>query len=231
MTTRFPGHDGEIGSFEENKTSNLKTKYHDPNSYSSNSGYIQASNLKMNKFIKECELVKQVNPLKRFFFFRHRKKRLTEHLLGGAPNAALVMTVEPKLIIAALSTDFDAAMLLEFKTELVSEYQLEVGKPLISINTYGKRTNKIQIDIIDGPASTFNYSMCYPIIGEFLATDINSAKKAASELPRAEYERLLELAKARLSESKPFIRKGNPFDSLVAPYQILESPKEPLEFA
>ncbi len=66
-------------------------------------------------------------------------ERFEEHLQLACACAALVMTVEPKLLIAVYSDDLDAVALLEYPQALVARHGLTPGQRLLSINSYFAR--------------------------------------------------------------------------------------------
>lgn len=84
------------------------------------------------------------------------RERFEEYLAQGDSRAAMVVSLEP-LVVAALSDDLDAAVLLRFPPELASRYELAVGSRLLTVNTYtemkGVQSGKLffAVDVVPGP--------------------------------------------------------------------------------
>lgn len=149
---------------------------------------------------------------------RGRKYLLThvqEHLMLGAANPALVVSLKP-LRIAAYTSDLDCVALLHFAPGFARDYQLAVGQRLLSINTYAARDKGIAADLREGPGATGRWGNFAPYIAEFLSDDTAAIEGCKLRLA-AGYARAAELAPLWIAERGSLARDGRPlFCSLEA---------------
>ena len=60
-----------------------------------------------------------------------------------------MISIEPKILIAAYTDELDCVAMLEFPKEPLREYSLSVGSRLLTVNVY-ERKNKTDSDLIRG---------------------------------------------------------------------------------
>jgi len=194
--------------------------YDDVNSYAVVPGKMKTSVNKLKPFVKELGFFgKFKNDIYR------SPGRLDEHLDFCAANAAKIIAIDEQIIVSAISTDVDVAILLRFNLKSVSTKNLKVDDRLLSINSYGTyedANNFAQIDLVEGPQSTRLYSICYPVIADFVTSDNEALKATTSKISDTEWKRLDILTDIALNSEK-YIRDGNPYLSWHAPMKKISN--------
>jgi hypothetical protein len=133
---------------------------------------------------------------------------IREHISLGDSRAAVVVFGRP-VIVAAYTDEIDCVTLLLFPEWLREEYQLRAGSHLLTVNTYG-RAKENSPDLVPGPAKTNRWTHFYPIIAEFVSNDMELIERRKAAIAAAEWERTLQLGKARLCDPNVRIRDGRP---------------------
>ena len=197
------------------------SKYHNDRSAASDPLSIQLSDKKLKVFHPELYGLRGLLP--RFKFCgkmlggRQTRAMLAEHVALGDSRAALVMRVEPNLLVAAYTDEMDSAAVLSFSASLAAQYQLKPGSRLLTTNTYG-RGGKLQRDLWEGPASYRRYTSYFPIIAEFVSDDLAAIEGRKRAIPEAEWLRIRQIAKEQLAKGDAMlVRDGRPLLSWRTP--------------
>jgi len=141
---------------------------------------------------------------------RQTRAMLGEHISRGDSRAALVMRVEPLLLVAAYTDEMDCAAVLSFPPALAAEYRLKIGSRLLTTNTYG-RGGKLQSDLWEGPASCRRYTSYFPLIAEFFSDDLDAIERRKRSISEEEWLRVRQVAKEQLAKGPHMpIRDGRP---------------------
>ena len=133
-------------------------------------------------------------------------------LLFGDTRAAVVMGVEPNLIVAAYSDDLDAVALLRFSAKHVEAHQLSVGSRLLTVNTYTSGAG-LAGDLFAGPApQSAAFCNFHPLIADFLTEDRERLAQLRQSISEMEWIRARALGQAALAAHCP-TRSGRPLRS------------------
>ena len=135
----------------------------------------------------------------------------SEHLMHGDSRAAVVLSTEPYLLVAAYTDELDYDAVLEFPSALSNLYQLKAGSRLLTINTYRPIASNMQVvaDLKHGPKSYRRYSNFVPLIAEFLSDDLHTIQSRKSQIQESEWSRAVACGSEFLkSGHRP--RLGNP---------------------
>jgi hypothetical protein len=186
----------------------------DDNSFASDPGGIRLSHEKMCSFHPElyqyqgwCNRIqRKFTKSQKFWQTRHR-----EHLQTGDSRAALVVSINP-LLIAAYTDEFDCIAMLQFSQQLLSKYDLAVGKRLLTVNIYQPK-GSLANDLEHGSASFRRYFNFSPLIAEFLSFDYDRIEQRKAEISENEWKRTLELAQTYLDRHGTQARDGSPLTS------------------
>lgn len=133
---------------------------------------------------------------------------IIENLLFGDTNPALVASIDQDLIVAAYSVDIDCVVLLRFPREFVVEYDLKPGTRLVSINSYYGE-GEYAPDLKRGPRY-LAWRNVIPMIGEFLADDVQELARLHRSVPETKWRRCRELTVAALKARPIRLRDGRP---------------------
>lgn len=147
--------------------------------------------------------------------------RIEEHLLNGDSRAAVVVATYP-LLVAAYTDEIDCVALLRFHDRFVSEYNLERGSRLITVNTYDYGDgSSYEIDLNPGPkASERYYQNFMPLIADFFTDDLDRLNKRKAKISEEEWRRAEDMGQSYLRENYAPARDGRPFWSFL-PYEQL----------
>ena len=144
---------------------------------------------------------------------RRRSEWLTyfeEHLYYGDSRAAVVVSTSP-LLIAAYTDEIDCIALLRFDDSFVSEYGLEIGSRLITVNRYYDiEDSGYESDLVPGPANTGRYGNFMPFIADFLTDYVERLAERKAEISEDEWLRTETLGQKYLSEDFAQPRDGRP---------------------
>lgn len=141
---------------------------------------------------------------------------LCEHALMSDSNPAIVISLNP-LVIAAYADELDAVALLRFKTSLVAEFDLTLGKRLVSGNSYMEHVGRaFAQDIEPGEYHTGNYVNFKPVILDFITKDQQRLAQLREMIPEAMWLRAEELGMRKMQGSACAMRFGSPFRSTEA---------------
>ena len=116
-------------------------------------------------------------------------QRIAEHLEYGDSRAAIVVSTDPELLIAAYTDELDCVAMLRFPNDpLVSKYALQRGSRLLTVNTY-KQNQRLDTDLIPGPLAIPRWSGFDPIIADFVTDDMERVEARKFQIPSIEWER------------------------------------------
>lgn len=132
-------------------------------------------------------------------------------MLYGDSRAALVMSIEP-LLVAAYTDELDCIAMLSFPNNLVTEYGLECGTRLLTVNLYA-RVGAHASDLVNGPASSHRYTNFTPLIAEFVSNDHTRIEERKRNIEETEWQRALEYGQVHLSNHYGQFRNGLPLYS------------------
>lgn len=188
----------------------MRTKTLDDSTQASDPGGIRLSHEKMRRFHPDLYgvrgflgRVKPPTPEQRV-----QLTRAEEHLMHGDSRAAIVVSTEP-LLVAAYTDELDCAAVLRFPDDLASEYGLEVGSRLLTVNLYG-RSSKLAADLWNGPASHHRWTNFSPFIAEFLSEDLERIAERKVTIPEAEWQRTADCAEEYRRLNRNQTRDGRP---------------------
>ena len=116
-------------------------------------------------------------------------QRIAEHLEHGDSRAAIVVSTDPALLIAAYTDELDCVAMLRLPKEpLVSKYSLLRGSRLLTVNTY-KHNQRLDSDLIPGPLAIPRWSGFDPIIADFVTDDMERVEARKAQITSIEWER------------------------------------------
>ena len=193
------------------------TKTLDDNTFASFPGRVRLSEAKLKAL--QPELFSRFSALISWHVFDGKlwnghtfwKTRIREHLWGGDSRAAVVVSTKP-LIVAAYTDEIDCVALLRFKNRLVSEYDLEVGSRLVSVNLYEyMHDGTYETDLLPGPLARVYYRNFTPLIADFLTDDVERLAQRKDEISEDEWKRTEEMGQSYLEEGYAQPRDGRPF--------------------
>ena len=128
----------------------------------------------------------------------------------GDSRAAVVITTSP-LLVAVYTDEIDCVVLLRFSERFVSEYSLEPGSRLVTVNLYEDSEGSYQTDLNPGPNSTERYGNFVPLIADFLTDDVERLSERKAEIDEDEWHLAEELGQAYLRKKVARPRDGRPF--------------------
>jgi hypothetical protein len=193
------------------------TKTLDDNSVASFPGRVRLSKAKLKAlqpelFSRFWDLLSwQVVDGKLWNVNRWWKTRIEEHLWSGDSRAAVVVSTKP-LLVAAYTDEIDCVALLRFRNRLVSEYDLEVGSRLVTVNLYEyMQEGTYETDLLPGPRARVSYRNFTPLIADFLTDDFEQLAKRKDQISEDEWKRTEEMGQLYLEEAFAQPRDGRPF--------------------
>lgn len=190
------------------------TKTLDDNTSASNPGGVRLSRAKLK--ILQPDLY---GPFAWFGWYLVDKKimsrrsfwltRIEEQLLYGDSRAAVVVSTSP-LLVAAYTDEIDCVALLRFHDRFVSEYNLERGSRLITVNTYEFGDGSYEVDLKPGPEAMNFYQNFTPFIADFFTNDLDRLNERKAEITEEEWQRTEEMGQSYLSKKYAPPRDGRP---------------------
>ena len=192
------------------------SKYFDDSTYATLPGGLLLSRKRLAEFKSRLDFLDRYFGMGKMF----PPERFEEHLQLACACAALVMTVQPKLIIAVYSDDLDAVALLEYPQALVARHKLMPGQRLLSINSYFARPENakplaiVADDLVAGPGY-INWYNFFPLIAEFMCDDEAAVAAKRVQLTDRDWERTQELAQDYMRRFPGRHRNGNPYRSFI----------------
>jgi hypothetical protein len=156
--------------------------------------------------------------------------RVEEQLLYGDSRAAIVIITSP-LVVAAYTDEIDCVVLLRFPDRFVSDYNLDYGSRLITVNLYQDSDGSHESDLNPGPDTRDYYQNFAPLIADFLTDDVERLAERKAEIGEDEWQRTKKLGQAYLMEEYARPRDGRPFwnflpaDQLPKDVPALDPPK------
>lgn len=206
--------------------------YLDENTSASHPGSVQLSEVRLRRLSPELFSVPK------WMFWRKNQRAnhegwrsyFAQHLAGGDSRAAIVVQMEPILIVAAYTDELDCIALLKFSdlpkgnekryppflaSELIRLHNLQIGTRLLTVNTYSPLKEGVAPDLKLGDKAHNRWGNFCPLIAEFLS-DQNGfgpieARKA--RIAESEWQRTLGMARAAMAEARPPLRDGRPLFS------------------
>lgn len=156
-------------------------------------------------------------------FYAFTRTRLREWIYHGDSRAAIVVWTDP-LLVASYTDEMDCVVMLRFPEELVQEYALRRGSRLLSANSYMLRRPErpLQPDLIDGPRSTYQHALIFPMITDFLSDDLSRIAERKAEISREEWTRTASLADEYLKRPGCTARDGRPLYSGISKGEVIE---------
>lgn len=135
--------------------------------------------------------------------------RIEEQLLFGDSRAAVVVSTSP-LLVAAYTDEIDCVALLRFSRRFISEYNLERGSRLVTVNTYEFADGSYETDLKPGPESYGTYGNVFPMIADFLTDDVARLAERKLEISEDEWRRTETLGQSYRREKYARPRDGRP---------------------
>jgi hypothetical protein len=185
------------------------SRYHDDSTVASDPGGVSLCPKKLSVFRKKLNVVDMIRA-----YFRYPNRLLDEHLRLGDSRAAVVLEVEPRLIVSAYTDELDCVVNLEFPVQFAREYKLIKGSRLLTVNTYSTSAAMAR-DLVNGENSFNRYSNFYPIIAEFLSKDLSQIEKRKQHISEDEWG-LTETMGKKAFASNILPRNGSPYKSFMA---------------
>ena len=126
--------------------------------------------------------------------------KLSLHLIQGDSQAAIVMSVDP-LVVAALSDEMDAVVLVQYPSAYVQRYRLKPGMKMLTVNMYPYESDP-PADLVRGPEYLGRYNNFWPVIAAFLTDDLKRVKQLTAGIPDKQWHHCLALAKDAMRRAK-----------------------------
>lgn len=198
----------------------MKVKVLDKTTYSTSAGKIHISRRKLKKLRPDlygvigllCRLIEKKR------YGRTQLRFLKEQMYFGDSNPAIVLSVEPLLIIAAYSSDLDCIIPITFTKEYVKNYNLKKGTRLLSVNTCER--GELQKDIVLGKNNTGLWGGFSPIIAEFVSNNKQRIEEKKNEFSEELWERVYKLGVEYREKYPDSYRDGRPMFSGIVKYDI-----------
>jgi|GEM_PF-6022822 len=148
-------------------------------------------------------------------FFDRSRATLQRIVQQADVQAAVVISVWP-LTVAVYSEQLDGVCVLEFSDkigmELVERYGLEVESRLLGLLVY--RDGPRQADLTPGPRARGEPpAQIWPLVGDFLCSDVARVEALKKQIPETEWGRALELGRERVEAAPHGARNGLPLES------------------
>ncbi|MBT3199455.1 MAG: hypothetical protein HN350_06020 [Phycisphaerales bacterium] len=182
------------------------SKYHDDSTEASDPVSIGLDKKKLKRFKATLSIIERFT--KGLFC---SDDYLHEHLYEGDSRAAVVVALEPVLVVAAYTDELDCVVLLKFPSDFIDQYGLSVGSRLLTVNTYSYGIG-VARDLLSGPRSFKRYSNFFPLIAEFLSSDNLAIDDRKASIDQAEWALTIEQGNQALARNiTP--RDGSPYYS------------------
>lgn len=144
-------------------------------------------------------------------------RRAAWHMLLADVGPAMVVAVEPELLVSAFAADIDCVALLRFPREIAAaiaiEENLKPGRRLITLNSY-RDDEQMAADLTPGTKYRA-WTNFQPFIAEFLADDAERIAKLHADMPAWAWERCRELTAAAVKSRPLRLRDGRPLRSAI----------------
>ncbi|MEM6343911.1 MAG: hypothetical protein AAF927_08525 [Bacteroidota bacterium] len=182
-----------------------KIQYVDPLSRASDPVGINLSTDKLKYFRR----TRWAWPFRWLIRLRMPDAAFAAYLKEGDSRAAIILTTEPQLVVAAYTDELDAVALLQFPEELVAKYELVKGQRLLTVNVYEHGGGE-ESDLTLGPEHTGRYGNFIPLIAEFLSDDIEQIEWRKARIAQSEWQRTWRMGEEALFGGQG-IRDGEPY--------------------
>ena len=133
---------------------------------------------------------------------------IADHLIHGDSRAAVVLSVSP-LLVAAYTDELDCIAMLRFPDDFVSEFQLQVGHRLLTVNTYSS-DGPLAGDLEHGPASYYQFVNFSPYVADFLSDDLDRIGRRKASISENEWGRTVDLGRRSVARYGERARDGRP---------------------
>ncbi|MHB0935602.1 MAG: hypothetical protein ACYDCO_20185 [Armatimonadota bacterium] len=184
------------------------SRFHDDNTCASDPGNIRLAPHKLQAFKDDLGFLHRLlTPLANL-----PDALLAEHLELGDSRAALVVQIQPQVLVAAYSDELDCVAMLRFPKYIRRLYQIDTHTRLLTVNTYS-RGNAIARDLHKGPQYLHRYTNFFPLIAEFLSNDIADIEARKGAISEQEWERTAASARQTMAVPGFRPRNGNPYCS------------------
>ena len=110
-------------------------------------------------------------------------------------------------MIAAYTDELDAVALLRFPDHLVEDYALTEGSLLLTINTYAYE-GEAATDVERSERESGRFVNFFPVIAEFLTTDMARVEARKKEIAMEEWKRTAEMGIAAMRRAEGRYRDG-----------------------
>jgi hypothetical protein len=136
-------------------------------------------------------------------------------MLFADAGPAMVVAVEPDLVVSAFSADIDCVVLLKFPREIgaaiVAEENLKPGRRLIALSSY-RDEEQMASDLKPG-ANYRAWTNFQPFVAEFLADDAQRLAALHAAMPDWAWQRCKDLTAAAVKARPVKFRDGRPLRS------------------
>ena len=184
------------------------SEYHDDRALASDPIPVVLSPALFSRFYEDLGLLTRLR-----FVAQISQEVLAEHVQRGDSRAAMVVRVEPEVVVAAYTDELDCVVMLRFPDWVREVYPLRVGAKLLTINTYMWISEGMARDLTPGPRFTNQYGDFYPVIAEFVGQNLDVIEARKSQIADDEWLRTIKLAKNVLEKNDCLTRDGNPLTS------------------
>ncbi len=107
----------------------------------------------------------------------------------GDSRAALVLRVEPNVLVAAYTDELDCVAVLKFPARTAKTFNLRPGVRLITCNYYRKKDDGVVRDLQPCDKASKRWQNFHPVIGSFLSSDTTRLQKLIDEIDDGEWQR------------------------------------------
>ena len=182
------------------------SKYHDDNTFASDPGGVTLDVKKLEYFKLQLSFLRKI-----LSYLKYPDELLDEHLDSGDSRAAVVIKTEPSLIVSAYTDELDCVVLLKFPNTFVEKYNLKVGMKLLTVNTYFYGSEP-ESDLYFGENNCHRYSNFYPLIADFLSSDLGKVQNRINSISDKEWEKAKLEGEKRMKKGV-IPRNGSPYFS------------------
>jgi|GEM_PF-1153313 uncharacterized RDD family membrane protein YckC/Fe-S cluster assembly iron-binding protein IscA len=111
------------------------------------------------------------------------------HIDRGDARAALILRVEPNVLVAAYTDELDCVAVLKFPARIADVFSLQPGTRLVTCNFYRKCPDGIAQDLQPGKEASQRWQNFHPVIGNFASSDTARLQQIEFEIPDDEWQR------------------------------------------
>jgi len=184
------------------------SNYHDDDSSASDPVPIEVNGSLLARFRREFGFRRRMSAR-----WRNPVGLLAEHMQLGDSRAALVVSIEPHVVVAAYTDEIDCVAMLRFPNWVSETYPVGMGSRLLTVNTYQYLSEGRAVDLVPGEYSTERYGNFFPIIAEFIAADVGPIEERKTQIDEHEWELAARFAAEYRAKFGELARDGNPYRS------------------